>query len=145
MQSFAFSALASMAAAQAVPSFPDWFGRSKYTCPDYQDIRQDSVKGENFDIDEFAGHWYLAATNEPTIPPICKCGVNDVTVDKDAGEYKYTCSLTCTKPKHFSITMKGELSKDAEWPGDIRENASIADHRIAPLVPDMIFHAVRDD
>ena len=68
-----------------------------------------------------------------------------MTVDKDAGEYKYTCSLACTKPKHFSLTMKGELSKDAEWPGDIRENASIADHRIAPLVPNMIFHAVRDD
>ena len=40
--------------------------------------------------------------------------------------------------------MKGELSKDPEWPGDIRENAAIFDHRIAPLVPNMLFHAVRD-
>ena len=115
MKLFAFSTVATAAIAQSVPGFPDystWFGKTKYTCPDYQDIRQESVNGFNFDIDEFAGHWYLAATNEPTIPPICKCPVNDVTVDKEAGEYKYTCSLECTKPKHFSITMKGELSKD---------------------------------
>ena len=40
--------------------------------------------------------------------------------------------------------MKGVTSDDAEWPGNIRENASVADHRIAPLVPNMIFHIVHD-
>ena len=144
MKLFALAALSTAAVAQ-IPDFSDWLEGKDYKCPDYADIRQDTVKAENFDINDFAGQWYLAATNEPTIPPICKCGVNNVTVDQDKGEYEYTCTLKCVKPDHFSLTMKGEISKDPEWPGDLKENAAIFDHRIAPLVPNMLFHAVRDD
>ena len=148
MKLYILSALTITTLGQQLPdilNISDWLNGTKYTCPDYEDIRQDSVKAENFDINEFAGHWYLAATNEPTIPPICKCGVNDVTVSKDKGEYEYTCSLVCTKAPHFSLTMKGVTSDDPEWPGNIKENASLFDHRIAPLVPNYIFHIARDD
>ena len=58
MKSFVLAALSTVVAAN-IPDFSsgvdtsDWFGGKKYSCPDYADIRQDSVKAENFDINEF--------------------------------------------------------------------------------------------
>jgi hypothetical protein len=37
---------------------------ASYSCPDYNLIRQPSVDSSVFDIDAFAGVWYMIATNE---------------------------------------------------------------------------------
>ena len=58
--------------------------KCEYTCPDYKDIALPSVSAENFDINEFSGHWYAIASNEPTMPSFCLCENQLIDVHKDA-------------------------------------------------------------
>ena len=86
----------------------------------------------------------MAATSEPTLPSFCVCGVNKNTIDTIGGHYYYTNKDNC-KGLPFSIHIKGDLSKDVEWPGDLRENAAFFNHTIGSLDPNMIFHVERSE
>jgi len=127
-----------------------WFNRGKCisatadSCPDYSAIRQPSVSAEQFDIADFSGVWYMLATNEPTMPSFCTCGVNNITVDKPALTYSYSNANLCFG-KDFTIHIAGDLSKDAASPGDLHENAVILDHTLGKLLPNYVFRIERDE
>merc|ERR1712188_62710 len=110
-----------------------------FTCPDYADIRQPSVDQDKFDIEEFAGEWFMLATTEPTMPSFCVCGVNNVTVDKPAMAYSYTNTDDCLGKK-VTLHIKGDLSTDITSPGLLHENAALFNHTIGKLDPNMVFH-----
>ena len=114
-------------------------------CPDYNSIRQPSVQPNVFNITEFSGHWYMVATNEPTMPSFCRCGTNDVTVNAAAGTYGYVNRDYCDHipGNKFSITIKGELSTDPESPGELHETAAIFNHTLGSLLPNLIFKVIR--
>lgn len=114
-----------------------------YTCPAYISIQQSSVAASVFDIQEFAGTWYMLATNEPTMPGFCICGVNNVTIDKPAGAYSYTNTDSCFG-KAITLHIKGELSNDTASPGELHENAAFFNHMMGALDPNYIFHVERD-
>ena len=113
-----------------------------FTCPAYGDIRQPSVNSEQFDIKEFSGQWFMVATNEPTMPSFCKCGVNDVSIDEAAGSYSYTNSDSCYG-KTVTLNLKGKLSNDPQSPGDLHETAAFFNHTIGQLVPNYVFRVER--
>ena len=66
---------------------------ASFTCPSYASIRQPSVAEGKFEPAEMQGIWYIEATNEPTMPGFCKCGVNDYSVH--ASWYSYTNTDYC--------------------------------------------------
>lgn len=114
-----------------------------YTCPNYADIRQPSVEASVFDIRDFAGTWYMIATNEPTQPSLCTCSVNVVEVhedDVDTPWYAYTNTANCGG-KNVSLPVKGLLSEDPDSPGLLRENFGAANHTMRRLDPNMVFQA----
>jgi hypothetical protein len=84
----------------------------------------------------------MIGTNEPTIPPICNCPINDFTIDVDGGKYSYVNHLTCEAVGHMNFNVDGVLSEDDTKPGDIKEHA-----KYSPLSykPNMVFHVVRDE
>ena len=98
---------------------------------------------------------YMVATNEPTLPSFCACGTNTFTVNKTKNEYSYVNEESCAptwsdqvgrtkasaERKSFPIklTIKGELSKDPRFPGNLRENAAVFGHSVFPLVPNYVF------
>lgn len=63
---------------------------AEFTCPPYETIRQPSVDPSRFQLNMIQGTWYNIATTEPTIPHICPCNVNNLTVDETGGWYTYT-------------------------------------------------------
>ena len=116
---------------------------TSYECPSYESIRQPSVGAEVFNISDFSGVWYLVATNEPTIPPFCTCGVNTVDVHPKEGWYAYSNVDTCGKA-NISVPIKGVLSSDADSPGFLMENFGPSNHTARHLDPNMIFQAEYD-
>jgi hypothetical protein len=122
-------------------SFLIVLGINAYTCPDYEDIRQPSVDASVFDIADFSGVWYMIATNEPTLPPFCTCGVNTVDVHKSDGWYSYTNTDTCGGAVNISVPIKGDLSSDPNSPGYLMENFGAFNHTSKNLDPNMIFNA----
>ena len=52
--------------------------------------------------------------------------------------------MVCTTVGDFSIDIKGKLSDDPEWPGNLRENAALFNHTVLSLDPNYLFHIVRD-
>ena len=44
----------------------------------------------------------------------------------------------------MSLDIKGKLSEDPNWPGELQENAAVFNHIIGPLAPDYIFNVKRD-
>ena len=120
------------AANQSFLDFDEVSGKAK--CPAYTDIAQPSVNKDHFSIEEFDGTWYMVATNEPTLPSFCVCGVNENTIDTAGGHYYYTNKDSCHGVP-FSLDIKGDLSKDPEWPGDLRENAAVMNHTVGSLDP----------
>eukprot|EP00466_Bigelowiella_natans_P004797 jgi/Bigna1/135022/aug1.27_g9730 len=119
--------------------------RKKNQCPDYELIRQPSVNASSFDIDEFQGTWYLTATTEPTLPEFCRCGVNEVEVNKAGGWYRYLNIDYCDHlDKNITIPIKGKLSSDSSSPGELRENFALFNKTVLKLLPNYIFHVERD-
>jgi hypothetical protein len=118
---------------------------SGYSCPAYDDIRQSSVDPALFNISDFTGVWYLIATNEPTIPPFCTCGVNTVEVHESSGWYAYSNVDTCGGKANISVPIKGELSEDPQSPGFLRENFGPHNHTARTLDPNMIFEVSYGD
>ena len=84
----------------------------------------------------------MVGTNEPTMPSICKCPYNDVQVNTTAGEYSYVNNFQFLNYTG-SIGIKGKLSDDPIWPGELHENAAIL-HGLLGLDPNFIFHVKRD-
>ena len=114
-----------------------------YTCPDYSVIRQPSVDASVFDIRDFAGIWYMIATNEPTQPSLCTCSVNAVEIHVDDVEtpwYAYTNTANCGGV-NVSLPVKGILSDDPSSPGLLHENFGAFNHTMRRLDPNMIFQA----
>ena len=121
---------------------------TNYTCPKYLDIQQPSVFQGKFDPNELNGTWYMIATNEPTLPSFCKCGINTMDIHKNTnntigGWYHYTSRDICEIP--ISVNIKGKLSTNASTPGLLHENADIAGHIIGKLDPNYFFHVDRDN
>lgn len=116
-----------------------------YTCPDYDAIRQPSVDASIFSIDDFAGKWYLVATNEPTIPSFCTCGINTYRIHSNDGWYSYKNTDNCVGAINISVPIKGETSQDPASPGYLRENFGPFNHTIRNLDPNMIFEATYVD
>jgi hypothetical protein len=117
-----------------------------YSCPEYSQIEQPSVDSSVFDISEFGGLWYMVATNEPTMPSFCRCGINEVVVNKAAGVYGYTNIDYCDEgmlKRNISLTIKGDLSKDPSTPGALHETAAFWNHTIGSLLPNYIFDVRR--
>ncbi|GMI33110.1 hypothetical protein TrCOL_g9407 [Triparma columacea] len=116
-----------------------------YECPSYEDIVQTSLEG--YRASELDGGsdsiWYMVATNEPTLPPICTCGINNITVSDDELTYEYTNTDICQGLKEpFQIHIGGEIN--GEFPGNMKENAIIHNHQLKNLDPNMVFHVERD-
>ena len=129
-------------------STPAVAGIKKTSCPEYTDIREDSVTSDKFDIDEFEGRWFMVATSEPTLPKFCHCGVNEVSIHKDTGTYEYINTDQCdTKgfDHNISIHIMGQLSTDRASPGLLHENAALFNHTIGTLDPNYIFRVERDN
>lgn len=115
-----------------------------YECPPYTSIAQPNVAAPAFKLSDFTGEWYVMATNEPTMPSFCTCGVLTWSVDGDPSasvkHYHYTFAPRCLG-KGVSITCKGE-ARDPQHPGSLMENAALFNHTVAKLVPNMIFDKV---
>eukprot|EP00039_Didymoeca_costata_P021002 m.343071 g.343071 ORF g.343071 m.343071 type:complete len:212 (+) comp22312_c0_seq1:87-722(+) len=120
---------------------------SNYTCPSYNNIRDDSVNATTFDINEYNGLWYMIATTEPTQPSFCVCGKNVVYIHKNesgaGGWYNYTNIANC-KGIHMRVPIKGVLSSDPSSPGALKENFELMNHTVGGLDPNYIFHLDRD-
>ena len=69
-----------------------------FSCPSYDELAQDSVAPSVYQPSDLDGLWYMLATNEPTLPPICDCPRNNFTMNVDEGTYAYTnidfCQVT---------------------------------------------------
>ena len=89
----------------------------------------------------------MVASNEPTLPSFCVCGVNDVTVVTDAVTpyYAYTNTDMCMGTLNISLPIKGVLSDDPSAPGLLMENVDIHNRTVGSLDPNMIFHVTRDE
>lgn len=85
----------------------------------------------------------MIATNEPTLPPMCTCSTNDVTVSASSGTYAYRNSNRCSGAP-MSVSIAGKLSSEPLRPGDLKENLDTALTQMS-LKPNMLFHALRDD
>ena len=107
----------------------------------YRDIQQPSVHADAFSIDEFAGRWYLIATNEPTLPSFCVCGVNEVSVHRAGGTYEYYNKDACFT-QNITLHIKGVLSNDSTTPGLLHETAAVFNHTVSQLLPNYIFRCV---
>ena len=119
---------------------------SSYACPSYDTIAQPSVDSSSFEIGEFNGQWYMIATNEPTLPPFCKCSMNNVTISEATQTYSYINHDHCTDghfDRDINIAIKGKLSADKARPGYLMENADNIVSQLS-LKPNMIFHITRD-
>jgi len=115
----------------------------KYTCPDYEDIRQPSVDPFYFDMKHMNGKFYLLATTEPTIPSYCDCIREDWTVYEES--YKYDSSSSCEAlhtDMNFTFHCKGNFKKDSDSPGSLMENAAMWNRTMLPEVPNMIFNVI---
>ena len=64
-------------------------------------------------------------------------------MDEEKGKYSYDAKSKCPAISP-TATMAGKFSEDPEWPGDLKENLAIFGVPIAPLVPNMMWHVVRD-
>jgi hypothetical protein len=111
---------------------------SKYTCPSYDEIASANI-GASI-LHDMEGDWYLLATNEPTLPSFCTCGLIawHLDSDKPVAAYHYDMASKCfghDSPVNF--TMKGE-ARDPKRPGLLSENMAFFNHSIAPFVPNMI-------
>ena len=132
-----------------LPLFLVWVPLSShatFTCPAYAQIRQPSVGPGKFDPAELQGIWYITATNEPTMPAFCRCGVNTYAVHEASGWYSYTNRDYCVKgpfKKNVTITIKGELSKDPNSPGALMENVALFNHTIVKPAPNYVFDVER--
>ena len=122
-----------------------------YTCPPYEEIRQPSVAPGKFDAAELEGIWYITATNEPTMPAFCRCGVNTYAVHEAAGGaggwYSYTNRDYCVAgafKKNITITIKGNLNKDKDDAGFLMENFALFNHTVVKPAPNYIFNIERD-
>ena len=113
-------------------------------CPAYTSIAQPSVREGAFSPAELRGVWYLVATNEPTMPPFCKCGVNRFTdVDLAAKTYSYRNIDDCAGV-NMTIPIKGKLSSNPATPGMLRENfAPWNSTHGFPYLPNMVFDVLR--
>ena len=79
---------------------------------------------------------------QPTLPPICSCGVNSITVSPDELTYVYTNTDICTGLKDpFQIHIGGKI--DPTFPGSMSENAIIHGHQLKNLDPNYVFHVER--
>ena len=98
------------------------------------------------------GMWFMIATNEPTLPSICVCGVNQIDVHPNTngtvgGWYHYTNHDLCGTSSHrfpFTVNIKGLLSNDTSTPGELHEQAEIDGHYLGKLDPNYMFHIERE-
>merc|ERR1712159_675132 len=119
---------------------------AEFTCPPYEAIRQPSVDPSRFQLNMIQGTWYNIATTEPTIPHICPCNVNNLTVDETGGWYTYTdlpwCGAGGATPKKMPFKERncGTLSTDPASPGLLKEAACIENinHTIGSLDTQMV-------
>ena len=77
----------------------------EYACPAYSALRTPAVSADKLEIKKFSGFYYVLATTEPTLPPICSCLRINVTVHTPAadpwghnapGWYEYAATATCS-------------------------------------------------
>ena len=117
---------------------------SALKCPAFASIAQPSVAEGAFSASELIGEWFLIATNEPTMPPFCRCGMNRFTeIGEPAGTYAYSNTDNCSGV-NISIPIKGVLSTDPRTPGLLHENfAPFNSTHTLPLLPNMIFDVQR--
>ena len=113
-------------------------------CPAYADLQQPSVRQGAFTASELDGLWYQLATTEPTMPPLCKCGVNNIHVHPESGQYDYRNTDTCVT-LNVSVPIKGNLSSNPATPGLLHENwAPWNSSSHFKLLPNMVFDVNRD-
>ena len=112
-------------------------------CPTYESVAAPSVLGSGFQLANMTGHWYVLASNEPTVPPFCTCNTLDFTVDGVDAQgrtwYHYVARPKCY-PGGVTIpaTMKGWGNETGNEPGFFHENMAIFNHSVATLVPNMV-------
>ena len=114
-----------------------------YTCPTYADVAQPSMA--SFKLPDFAGEWYVLATNEPTLPSFCGCTTLNVSmlgVDKhDASKQWYSYAATTRCPPlntPITATMKGWSNASSGEAGLLHENMALFNKTIPGLVPNML-------
>ena len=113
-------------------------------CPKYADIQQPTVARGAFDPAELEGVWYQLATTEPTMPAICKCGVNVIHMHTESGTYDYHNIDRCAGALNVSVPIKGNLSGDAATPGLLAENWAPWNTTHFKLLPNMVFDVSRN-
>jgi len=109
-----------------------------FSCPDYDFIAQQSVDSQLYSPQLLDGLWYMLATNEPTLPPICNCPRNNFTTSPAESTYTYTNIDLCEVTGELEFHVDGKLVDEGR-PGLMKEHA-----RYSPLrmKTNMAFHAL---